>query len=218
MCPTEDKKRDTHTQLCTGVCHTYPQRIMSITKAEITHRNILYKFSHLKHIYPVHLMPKCVPWAGSQRERRERERQRKKKNYLNIDVCPLSTVGLAWNVQPGLPAAAAAVSLCARRACKFVQLDAKTSTWNAGRTNGHTLVHQFVATCGIFFFNFILFFCIQSQRGSAKRAVCEFWFIRQWQRHLYMQLLLYFRLGPTLNLQFSSFLSHEKCKCVLASK
>lgn len=153
----------------------------------------------------------CLEQAASENEERE---TKKEKNYLNIDVWPLSTVGLAWNVQPGLPAAAVAVSLCARRACKFVQLDAKTNTWNAGRTNGH----QFVATCGIFFFNFILFFCIQSQRGSTKKAVCEFWFIRQWQRHLYMQLLLYFRLGPTLNLQFSSFLSHEKCKCVLASK
>lgn len=170
MCPTEDKKRDTHTQLCTGVCHTYPQRIMFITKAEITHRNILYKFSHLKHIYPVHLMPKCVPWAGSQRERRERE-TKKEKNYLNIDVCPLSTVGLAWNVQPGLPAAAVAVSLCARRACKFVQLDAKTNTWNAGRTNGHTLVHQFVATCGIFFkFHFILLHTIATRLGQESRV------------------------------------------------
>lgn len=167
MCPTEDKKRDTHTQLCTGVCHTYPQRIMSITKAEITHRNILYKFSHLKHIYPVHLMPKCVPWAGSQQERSERERETKKeKNYLNIDVWPLSTVGLAWNVQPGLPAAAVAVSLCARRACKFVQLDAKTNTWNAGRTNGHTLVHQFVATCGIFFL--ISFYSFAYNRNAAR--------------------------------------------------
>lgn len=73
----QQKKRDTHTQLCTDVCNTYAQRIMSITKAEITHRNILYKFFHLKHIYPVHLMAKCVPWAGRQRERREREREKK---------------------------------------------------------------------------------------------------------------------------------------------
>lgn len=214
MCPTEDKKRDTHTQLCTGVCHTYPQRIMSITKAEITHRNILYKFSHLKHIYPVHLMPKCVPWAGSQRERRERERQRKKK-ISTCGHCP------QW-ASPGMSSQAYLLPLSLSHCVRGAHVN--LSNWMQRQTletqDGQTDTHSSTSLWppAAFFFNFILFFCIQSQRGSAKRAVCEFWFIRQWQRHLYMQLLLYFRLGPTLNLQFSSFLSHEKCKCVLASK
>lgn len=120
-----------------------------------------------------------------QTARTKREKEGGRKNYLNIDVWPLSTVSLAWNVQPGLPAAVAAVSLCARRACKFVQLDAKTNTWNASRSNGHTLVHQFMATCGIFLLILFYSFAYNRKRDSAKRAVCEFWFIRQWQRHLY---------------------------------
>lgn len=151
-----------------------------------------------------------------QTARTKREKEGGRKNYLNIDVWPLSTVSLAWNVQPGLPAAVAAVSLCARRACKFVQLDAKTNTWNASRSNGHTVYGHLRH----FFVNFILFFCIQSKTrlGQESRVRILIYSTMTTAFILYMQLLLYFRLGPTLYLQFSSFLSHKKCKCVLATK
>lgn len=148
--------------------------------------------------------------------RTKRERETKKEKTIWISTCGHCP---QW-ASPGMSSQAYLLPLshCVRGA--HVNL----SNWMQRQTletqNGQTDTHSSTSLWppAAFFFNFILFFCIQSQRGSAKRAVCEFWFIRQWQRHLYMQLLLYFRLGPTLNLQFSSFLSHEKCKCVLASK
>lgn len=133
----QQKKRDTHTQLCTDVCNTYAQRIMSITKAEITHRNILYKFFHLKHIYPVHLMAKCVPWAGRQRERREREREKKTIWISTCGHCP------QW-ASPGMPSLAYLLPLplshCVRGAHVNLSnwMQRQTLETQAGQTDAHS--------------------------------------------------------------------------------
>lgn len=119
-----------------------------------------------------------------------------------------------WNAQAGLPAAAVAASLCARGA--HVNL----SNWMQRQTleTQDRQTDTLPPVCGHLrhffrFFFLISFYSFAYNRYAARPR--EFWFIPQWQRHLYAVSAL---LLVRAHIKFAGFpffhLSHVKCKCV----
>lgn len=143
-------------------------------------------------------MPKCVPWAG--------QAARKKKKLFEYRRVAIVQCAAA----PGLPSLAY-LPHCVRGA--HVNL----SNWMQRQTL-ETLDRQtdtLPPVCGHLrhFFSFFLisFYSFAYNRYAARPR--EFWFIPQWQRHLYAVAAL-FLVRAHIKFAVFPFFSHEKCKCV----